>query len=79
MEFNSFTILLKFKFISLTSYQMSFSFNRTSKFPADTCSKAWTRSWIGRKKWWEMTVVMHREISAELQVLVRKGNQPIGG
>lgn len=22
---------------------------------------------------------MHREISAELQVLVRKGNQPIGG
>jgi hypothetical protein len=42
-------------------------------------SAAWTRSWIGRKKWWEMTVVMHREISAELQVLVRKGNQPIGG
>ena len=31
------------------------------------------------KSGWEMTVVMHREISAELQVLVRKGNQPIGG
>ena len=76
---SSSSYILKFKFISLTSYQMSFSFNRTSKFPADTCSKAWTRSWIGRKKWWEMTVVMHREISAELQVLVRKGNQPIGG